>query len=72
MSGDLAAVIHHGLIDELFVLVRPRVEDFLDHMIAIYLKCEINKFFEQVLGQKLLVLRLNQDVDNLLHRSCTM
>ena len=49
VTSDRAAVRHHCLVDELFIFVGPRVEDFLNHMIAVDFACQLNELPHQVL-----------------------
>jgi len=44
MACDRATVLHHCIVDELLVLVGPRVQDLLDHMVAIDFISKRHKF----------------------------
>ena len=61
VASDLRTVDHHSLIDELLVLRLPRIENLLNHMVAVDFERKKHKIAQKVVLQQSLVLRRNQD-----------
>ena len=66
VTGYLHALLHHGIVDELRVLFLPRLQDLLNHVVAVDVLCQRSHLVLQVTNQQLDLLRLLDYLDDLL------